>query len=111
MGAAAGAVRILQEAGDDEGGGGEVGEVGEALRQRRRYTLDVNPIQSNPNILSGTPCFAGTRVPVDILFEYLQHNYTVEYFLSQYPSVSRELVDAVLELAKSSVAPTPRRVA
>jgi uncharacterized protein (DUF433 family) len=50
-------------------------------------------------------------VPVDILFEYLQHNYTVEYFLSQYPSVSRELVDAVLELAKSSVAPTPRRVA
>ena len=58
------------------------------------------PIQSDPKVLGGVPCFTGTRVPVESLFEHLRRGYTVGYFLSQFPTVGREQVDAVLELAK-----------
>lgn len=54
------------------------------------------PVQSDPNILGGVPCFTGTRVPVESLFEHLRRGYTVDYFLSQFPTVSREQVNAVL---------------
>lgn len=60
----------------------------------------MSVIQSNPQILGGTPCFAGTRVPVESLFDHLRAGYTVDYFLSQFPTVKREQVDAVLEMAK-----------
>lgn len=53
-------------------------------------------IRSNPNILGGVPCFAGTRVPASFFFEYLREGYTIGYFLSQYPSVRREQIDALL---------------
>lgn len=66
-------------------------------------------VLSDPEILGGTPCFAGTRVPVDILFEYIQYGYTVEYFLSEFPSVSREKADAVLQLARDLMPREARR--
>ena len=47
-------------------------------------------VKSDPEILGGTPCFAGTRVPVRILFEYIEGGDTVERFLDQFPSVQRE---------------------
>lgn len=59
-------------------------------------------VESNPDILGGTPCFAGTRVPVVSFFDHLQRGYTVDYFLSQFPTVTRENVDGVLELAPPS---------
>ncbi len=71
----------------------------------------VEPIQCHPEILGGTPCFSGTRVPVAALFDHLRRGYTVDYFLSQFPSVSRELADAVLELAKERLRQTAPRVA
>ncbi len=38
----------------------------------------MSPIKIDPEILGGTPCFAGTRVPVDTLFDYLSGGYTLE---------------------------------
>ena len=49
---------------------------------------------------SGDPCFAGTRVPVQDLFDYLQGGESLESFLASFPSVSREQAIKVLELAE-----------
>ena len=57
-------------------------------------------ISRNKNIQAGTPCFVGTRVPAAALFDHLESGYTVDYFLSQFPSVKREQVTALLEEAK-----------
>jgi uncharacterized protein (DUF433 family) len=53
-------------------------------------------ISSNPKILGGTPCFAGTRVLAGALFDHLRRNDTIEYFLVQFPTVTRQQVDVVL---------------
>jgi len=54
-------------------------------------------VTSDKDILAGTPCFTGTRVPVKSLFDYIEGGYTVDYFLVQFPSVKREQVLALLE--------------
>ena len=51
----------------------------------------------DPEIMSGTPCFAGTRVPVRNLLDYLEGGDTLDEFLMQFPSVSREQAVAYLE--------------
>ena len=58
-------------------------------------------ISSNPNVLGGTPVFAGTRVPVESLFDYLRHGRSIDYFLEQFPTVRREQVEALLDEAKA----------
>lgn len=68
-------------------------------------------IVSNPKILGGTPCFAGTRVPVDALFDHLRRGYTVDYFLSQFPTVGREQVEAVLDFAREQIPRQSQRAA
>jgi len=60
-------------------------------------------ITTSPNRLSGTPVFAGTRVPVQTLIDYLEGGDSLEAFLTDFPSVSREHAIAVLELAKSAL--------
>lgn len=60
-------------------------------------------ITTSPHRLSGTPVFAGTRVPVQTLIEYLEAGDSLEAFLDDFPSVSREHAVAVLELAKSAL--------
>ena len=60
-------------------------------------------ITTSPDRLGGTPVFAGTRVPVQTLIEYLEGGDTLEAFLDDFPSVSREHAVAVLELAKSAL--------
>jgi len=57
-------------------------------------------IQSDPEILGGTAIFAGTRVPVQNLIDYLEAGETLDTFLDAFPSVSREQAIAVLELAR-----------
>ena len=57
-------------------------------------------IHSNPNVLGGTPVFVGTRVPVQTLLDYLEGGESLDTFLDHFPSVRREQVVAVLELAK-----------
>jgi uncharacterized protein (DUF433 family) len=56
-------------------------------------------IISDPKVMSGVPCFRGTRVPVSLLFENLAAGMTIEEILETWPSLSREDVLAVLELA------------
>ena len=58
---------------------------------------------SDPEILSGTPVFRGTRVPVRIIFEHLEAGDSLEVFLEDFPSVSRELALKVLEDAKMAL--------
>lgn len=58
-------------------------------------------ITVSPDRLSGTPVFAGTRVPVQALIDYLEGGDSLGSFLDDFPSVSREHAIAVLELAKS----------
>ncbi len=57
-------------------------------------------ITTSPQRLGGTPVFSGTRVPVQTLIEYLEAGDSLETFLDEFPSVSREHAIAVLELAK-----------
>ena len=58
-------------------------------------------ITTSPHRLSGTAVFARTRVPVQTLIDYLEAGDSLEAFLHDFPSVSREHAVAVLELAKS----------
>ena len=58
-------------------------------------------IVRNPDILSGTPVFTGTRVPVRILFEYLEAGDTLGEFLDNFPTVPHSQAIALLELAKT----------
>jgi uncharacterized protein (DUF433 family) len=56
---------------------------------------------ADPEILGGTACFRGTRVPVDSLIDYLEAGDTLNEFLDNFPSVSREAAIAALEEAKA----------
>ncbi len=62
-------------------------------------------IITDPEIMGGTPVFVGTRVPIRILFEHLEAGDSLDVFLEDFPTVSRELAVAVLEEARSAVAP------
>ena len=57
-------------------------------------------IVKNPNVLSGTPVFRGTRVPLQLLFDSLERGHTLEEFLEGHPTFSREMAIAVLEEAQ-----------
>ncbi len=57
-------------------------------------------VHSDPDILGGTPVFAGTRVPMKTLLDYLGAGDSLNEFLDHFPSVSNEQAIAVLELAK-----------
>ena len=56
--------------------------------------------KSDPEILGGTPVFAGTRVPVRSLFDYLEGGESLEEFLHQFPSVKRDHAIGALDQAR-----------
>jgi uncharacterized protein (DUF433 family) len=60
-------------------------------------------VHSDPEILGGTPVFVGTRVPVKNLFDYLEGGDSVDEFLNDFPSVTRDHAVAALELAKEMI--------
>ena len=62
-------------------------------------------VTSLPDILSGTPVFAGTRVPVQALIDYLEGGETIDDFLTGFPTVRREQVVAFLEEATARMIP------
>ena len=64
--------------------------------------------RADPDICSGRPVFVGTRVPVTTLFDYLEGGETLERFLDQFPSVSRDKALAALDIARSSVVDSAR---
>ena len=63
-------------------------------------------ITISPDVQSGTPVFARTRVPVKILFDYLKNGDTIEEFINDYPSVKREQVVQLIELLEKHYALT-----
>lgn len=64
----------------------------------------MDPIVTiNPNVMHGTPCFAGTRVAVQTFFDHLEAGYTIEGFLEQFPTVRRDQVIRLLELLRRDV--------
>ncbi|HMN80909.1 MAG TPA: DUF433 domain-containing protein [Burkholderiaceae bacterium] len=65
-------------------------------------------ITVDPETHSGTPVFAGTRVPIKTLFDHLEAGDSLEVFLDDFPSVSRELAVAVLEQARIALLPDAR---
>jgi uncharacterized protein (DUF433 family) len=60
-----------------------------------------NVIISDPDILRGTPVFRQTRVPFQALLDYLEAGQSLNEFLADFPTVSREAAIAALEQAKS----------
>ena len=60
-------------------------------------------VTCSTEVMSGTPVFVGTRVPVQSLFDYLEGGDTLDEFLRQFPSVRREQAVAALELARDAL--------
>jgi uncharacterized protein (DUF433 family) len=58
-------------------------------------------VSSDPEVMSGTLCFTGTRVPVQNLFDYLEGNSSLDEFLEDFLSVGREKAVAVLKAARA----------
>ncbi len=65
--------------------------------------MDSGVINIDPEILGGTPVFSGTRVPIKNLFDYLKTGDTIEIFLEDFESVSRNQVIKVLEMSKKLI--------
>ncbi len=57
----------------------------------------------DPKVMSGTPCFRGTRVPFKNLIDYLEGGHSIDEFLRQFPTVTREMAVQALEEAKESL--------
>jgi len=66
-------------------------------------TVSENVIIKDREILGGEPVFRGTRVPFKVLTDYLEGGDTLDQFLEQYPSVSRELAISAIEEARQSL--------
>ena len=62
-----------------------------------------SPIHRDPDIMGGTPVFIGTRVPARTVFDYLSDGCTLDEFLENFPSVSRQDAVKVLETGKASL--------
>ena len=60
-------------------------------------------VHSDPEILGGTPVFVGTRVPFQTLLDYLEGGETLDEFLENFPTVTREQAIAALEQAKEAL--------
>ena len=65
--------------------------------------MSQSVVKVDPEIMSGAPCFAGTRVPIQNLMDYLEGGDSIDEFLDGFPTVSRDQVIAFLEEAKESV--------
>ena len=66
--------------------------------------MEGKTINIDPEILGGTPVFAGTRVPVKNLFDYLETGDSIEDFLEDFEGVSRNQVVQILEMSQKLIA-------
>jgi uncharacterized protein (DUF433 family) len=69
----------------------------------KSVAANSNVIVRDPEILGGTPVFRGTRVPFKNLLDYLEGGHTLDEFLDEFPTVTREAAIAALEHAKDLV--------
>ena len=65
--------------------------------------LEQLPVTIDPEIVSGTPVFRGTRVPVDALLNNLEAGLTLDEFLDNFPTVTREQALTVLEFSRRTL--------
>ena len=65
--------------------------------------VENSVIIRDPEIMSGTPCFRGTRVPFQALLDYLEGGDTLDAFLEHFPGVTRDMAIDALESAKNSL--------
>jgi len=65
--------------------------------------MQYGQVSIAPEVMSGSPVFAGTRVLIQSLFDYIEGGETLPEFLDDFPSVSKEAALAVLEMAKKSL--------
>jgi len=65
--------------------------------------MKTSVVTSSPDVMGGTPVFAGTRVPVENLLDYIEGGESIDDFLEGFPSVSREQVIAFLEETKAQL--------
>jgi len=68
------------------------------------YPLPTPLVTTSADWLGGEPCFSGRRVAVKSLFDYLKAGHTLEEFLADFPSVSRDHAVAVIDLANRALA-------
>jgi len=66
-------------------------------------SAEIPVVTRSPEILCGTPVFGGTRVPVKTLIDYLEVGDSLEVFLQDFPTVSREQAVAALQIAKAAL--------
>ncbi len=66
------------------------------MSQRKNSVVQELIISRDPEVMGGTPVFAGTRVPVQHLIEHLVGNYSIEEFREGFPGVSREQIEELL---------------
>ena len=66
--------------------------------------VETQIISQSPDILSGTPVFAGTRVPVDTIIDYVAGGHSLDEFLDDFPTVRREQALELLEQIKQRLA-------
>ena len=72
------------------------------MTAEQKIRLD-EAIWTSPLRMSGTPCFRGTRVPIQSLIDFLESGETVEAFIKLYPPITREQVFTVLDFANSQL--------
>jgi len=60
----------------------------------------VEIIESNPEILGGKAVVKGTRIPVDLIFELVSLNYSINQIIEEYPTLSREIILRIIQLGK-----------
>lgn len=65
--------------------------------------MKYGAVNIDPEIMGGTPVFNGTRVPIKTLFDYLEGGDTLDIFLDDFPTVSKEYAVQVLEMAKQTL--------
>lgn len=74
----------------------------ECLTENQVIELEVRllpPVTRSPRIMGGQPCIAGTRMPIDWVFQFLEHGYSLEQFLEFYPQYTREQVEKAVQYA------------
>ena len=65
--------------------------------------MKYRAINIDPETMGGTPVFTGTRVPIQTLFDYFETGETLEEFLENFPTVTKEQAIEVLEMARKTI--------
>ena len=77
-------------------------DVAEGVADNQVLELQIRPlppVTSDPHIMGGQPCISGTRMPIDWVFQFLEHGYTLEQFLDLYPQYRRDQVQTAVRHA------------